>query len=109
MSDALFVYGTLGPGKPNEHIMLAIGGEWFAGRVKGHLVNEGWGAEQGCPAIIPAQDGEWVEGHIFVSNNLSAHWQQLDDFEGSEYTRTLVEVDMENADNYQAYIYALNR
>ncbi|KAB0731143.1 gamma-glutamylcyclotransferase, partial [Pseudomonas aeruginosa] len=24
----LFVYGSLGPGRPNEHLMQKIGGQW---------------------------------------------------------------------------------
>ena len=33
----LFIYGTLGPGGPNEHVMLDIGGSWTPGTLKGRL------------------------------------------------------------------------
>lgn len=42
MLDKLFVYGTLGPGRPNEHVMTAIGGEWREGYVLSFLKNQGW-------------------------------------------------------------------
>lgn len=33
---SLFVYGTLGPGRPNAHIMENIGGSWQPGYVLGN-------------------------------------------------------------------------
>ena len=37
--ERLFVYGTLGPGRPNEHILLKIGGTWQPASVR--LANSG--------------------------------------------------------------------
>jgi len=31
--ESLFVYGTLGPGRPNSHILEIIGGSWLKGQV----------------------------------------------------------------------------
>ena len=31
MIQRLFVYGTLAPGRPNEHVLSEIGGSWEAG------------------------------------------------------------------------------
>lgn len=28
MIERLFVYGSLGPGRPNEHVLAVIGGNW---------------------------------------------------------------------------------
>ncbi|MEM6768042.1 MAG: gamma-glutamylcyclotransferase, partial [Bacteroidota bacterium] len=53
----LFVYGTLGPGRPNEHILSSIGGSWQAGSVKGNLYEEGWGAVMGFPGIVLDEAG----------------------------------------------------
>lgn len=39
--ERLFVYGTLCPGRPNEHVMQKIGGEWLPARVKGRLIKAG--------------------------------------------------------------------
>ncbi len=41
---SLFVYGTLGPGRPNAHILENIGGQWAEGWVNGTLRHEGWGS-----------------------------------------------------------------
>ncbi len=38
--EKLFVYGTLGPGRPNEHILKKIGGSWKRGFVWGKLFEE---------------------------------------------------------------------
>ncbi len=43
MSNKLFVYGTPGPGRPNEHILGKIGGSWEKASVTGTLHPEGWG------------------------------------------------------------------
>jgi gamma-glutamylcyclotransferase (GGCT)/AIG2-like uncharacterized protein YtfP len=48
--DHLFVYGTLGPGRPNEHVMQKIGGAWEAASLKGCLIQAGWGADMGFQA-----------------------------------------------------------
>ena len=44
MVDRLFVYGTLAPGRPNEHILADVAGEWEPASVTGRLLEEGWGA-----------------------------------------------------------------
>ncbi len=49
----LFVYGTLAPGRPNEHILADVPGTWQSAIVFGTLIDEGWGAELGYPGIIP--------------------------------------------------------
>lgn len=90
---ALFVYGTLRQGFPNEHILTAIGGEFEAGYLHGHLIDEGWGAAQGCPGLKLAADGQRIDGQVFTSPSLDKHWQYLDDFEGEEYVRTETEID----------------
>jgi gamma-glutamylcyclotransferase (GGCT)/AIG2-like uncharacterized protein YtfP len=41
MIKKLFVYGTLGPGRPNEHIMKNIGDTWEEASVIGILHQEG--------------------------------------------------------------------
>ena len=36
MIQRLFVYGTLVPGGPNEHVLSDIGGTWIEASVNGH-------------------------------------------------------------------------
>ncbi|MEM7561619.1 MAG: gamma-glutamylcyclotransferase family protein [Pseudomonadota bacterium] len=107
--EKLFVYGTLAPGRPNHDVMEKIPGHWEAATLKGELLNEGWGAEQGCPGIVPSDTGEEVEGFVFSSEHLAEHWSMLDDYEGSGYKRVPVIVKMSNGETTEAYVYALNR
>ena len=85
-------YGTLAPGRPNHHHLSNLKGKWVIGKVRGKLVQRGWGAELGYPALVPADDGEEIEVHLLLSPDLPDHWRRLDEFEGSEYRRTKIEV-----------------
>ena len=38
--ESLFVYGTLGPGRPNAHILENIGGTWQEGHVGGFFIRK---------------------------------------------------------------------
>ena len=107
MTDNLFVYGTLCPGKPNAHILTDIGGEFVSASVKGSLHQEGWGATMGYPAIRLDDNAEPVAGFVFQSPQLSQHWQALDDFEGSAYRRVSTPVRLENGEQIQAWVYTL--
>ena len=105
--ETLFVYGTLGPGRPNAHIMENIGGTWLNGSVEGTLEQKGWGAEMGYPGIVLDKSGNRVNGFLFSSENLATNWKILDDFEGEEYERVPVEVTTERGDKVQSSIYML--
>lgn len=107
MKQRLFVYGTLGLGKPNEHILKNIGGEFEKASVKGFLHDKGWGAAMGCPAIRLDANGDKVEGFVFSSENIAQHWQALDKFEGEEYQRVLTKVALEDKTEVEAFIYTL--
>lgn len=108
MQQHLFVYGTLGPNKPNSHILESIGGTWRNGYVTGFLQEKGWGAELGFPGLVLSPNGQFISGHIFSSEQLHTLWDSLDEFEGSEYQRTLTDVKLDNGQIQQAYVYALN-
>ncbi|WP_034159454.1 gamma-glutamylcyclotransferase family protein [Sphingomonas sp. ERG5] len=100
----LAVYGTLAPGKPNHHQLAHLNGEWRAGKVRGTLVEKGWGAALGYPVLMLAEDGDDISVQLFVSPDLPAHWARLDAFEGSEYRR--VQVGVETAEGLlEAWIY----
>lgn len=107
MTQRLFVYGTLGPGRPNEHVLTAIGGTWEKASVNGYLRPQGWGADMGYPGIVLADNGNEIEGFIFCSDNLDDHWDELDDFEGEEYQRVLITVKTKDRMSVEAYIYIL--
>ena len=109
----LFVYGTLAPGRINHKVLESIPGKWETAMLKGTLVQEGWGADMGCPGIIPAEgaakDGDEVEGFVFTSAHLAEHWSMLDEFEGEGYKRVLATVRVNGTHEVEAYVYALNR
>ncbi|MGB0833451.1 MAG: gamma-glutamylcyclotransferase family protein [Psychrobium sp.] len=107
MVERLFVYGTLGLGRPNEHVLKNIGGKWFDASVKGFLKQEGWGAAMGYPAIELDDNGDEVIGFVFESANLAENWQVLDEFEGEAYKRIKQQVMLANGKQVDAYIYAL--
>jgi gamma-glutamylcyclotransferase (GGCT)/AIG2-like uncharacterized protein YtfP len=107
MVERLFVYGTLGPGRPNEHVLKAIGGSWETATVTGTLRQEGWGAAMGYPGIDLNERGGEVEGFLFSSENLSSHWAALDEFEGEAYERVLTRAKLKDGGTVYAYIYTL--
>jgi len=109
MIKKLFVYGTLGPGRPNEHILRNIGGSWEVASVTGTLHHEGWGAAVGYPGITLDKDGDKVEGFLFSSVNIAEHWSELDEFEGEAYERVLTTVELQNKTIVKAFVYTLKR
>ena len=106
----LFVYGTLRPGYPNEHIMNNIGGEWKEATIKGRYIEEGWGFDNhGLPGLVVDNEGQQISGFIFMSKNLNNHWVFLDDFEGSDYARAETNALCSNGDVKKVHVYALKR
>lgn len=103
----LFVYGTLGPGCPNEHVLKAISGRWEHATVRGRLRQEGWGFEMGYPGIDLDENGAKIKGLLFISENLSGHWAVLDDFEGEGYERVITQVELADGSKVDTYIYML--
>jgi len=91
-SHRLAVYGTLAPGRSNHHIVAPYGGTWTHGRVRGDLVEAGWGAVVGYPALRMRADGPWVNVHMLESDRLPGAWPAIDAFEGEEYQRILAPV-----------------
>jgi gamma-glutamylcyclotransferase (GGCT)/AIG2-like uncharacterized protein YtfP len=102
----LFVYGTLQPGHSNAHILEEIGGEWLAGSVKGIFFERGWGAAADFPGIVLDSNAGHVNGSLFFSQNLTAHWPMLDAFEDG-YDRVDVEVTTLEGEKVMAWIYQL--
>lgn len=107
MTNRLFVYGTLAPGRPNEHVLAGVPGEWEAATVRGTLLPDGWGAAVGFPAIIMDDHGPEVRGFVFSSQKLGEHWERLDEFEGEGYERVLTTALLEGGETTEAHIYVL--
>jgi gamma-glutamylcyclotransferase (GGCT)/AIG2-like uncharacterized protein YtfP len=60
--------------------------------LRGSLVDAGWGAKLGFPALILDPDGPPIEVFVFESDALLDHWHRLDTFEGPGYRRVTVDV-----------------
>ena len=107
MTQRLFVYGTLAPGKSNAHVLADIPGEWEPATAFGTLVQEGWGAAAGYPGIVLDEYGSEVHGFVFTAQSLAEHWARLDEFEGKGYERVLTSVNLKDGTRVDAYIYCL--
>lgn len=88
----LATYGTLAPGRENHGQLSDLPGRWLVGHVHGTLVEAGWGAKLGYPALIQDPDGAPVEVFVFESRALLHHWHRLDAFEGPGYRRIILDV-----------------
>ena len=108
MKHRLFVYGTLAPGRPNQHVLAEVPGEWEPATVTGKLLQEGWGAAIGYPGIVLDEHGSEVPGLLFSSENLPEHWARLDAFEGEGYERVLTSARRKDGTTVDAYIYSLS-
>ncbi|PJG44171.1 hypothetical protein XA39_04275 [Acinetobacter tandoii] len=105
---SLFVYGTLGPNRPNAHILEKIGGTWAEAYVHGELQDKGWGAELGFPGIVLKDDAPAVHGFVFFSDNLAQHWTVLDEFEGDGYVRSPVQASLvSTGEQIDTWVYSL--
>jgi gamma-glutamylcyclotransferase (GGCT)/AIG2-like uncharacterized protein YtfP len=74
--------------------------------VLGRLVDAGWGAANGYPALVLDAGGLEAEVDVLESVDLAAHWARLDQFEGPGYTRVAVTV-RTSADDVEASTHVL--
>jgi gamma-glutamylcyclotransferase (GGCT)/AIG2-like uncharacterized protein YtfP len=102
----LATYGSLAPGHPNHHQLDGLRGRWVKGHVFGRLVDAGWGAGLGYPALILDPQGSAVPVAVFESTDLTENWSRLDDFEGPGYQRVLTLV-RTSAGDIEAFIYVV--
>lgn len=103
----LFVYGTLMPGESNHYQVSDIVGHWRRGSLCGHLYPEGIGLASGYPVLVPDAVAPRVQGWILSSGDLFRHWPRLDQFEGSAYRRTLLDVVADGGEALKAFVYVL--
>ncbi len=87
MSQHLFVYGTLAPGRHNARQLADIDGSWQPATVRGHLLRPVRGSTGYCPCLVLDEEGDEVAGLVFSSVELHRHWPRLDRFEGPAYRR----------------------
>jgi len=100
MSNRLFVYGTLAPGQSNAHVLADLSGTWQPAHVRGTVHNVTWGPAAGYLGL--------VLGEIFTSDDLPAHWERLDVFEGEGYARVPVQATLVDGSVVEAFTYVLS-
>lgn len=105
--DRLFVYGTLLPGRANAHELAGIEGTWAPATVTGTLLPDGWGAALGYPGVVLDAAGPVVPGAVLTSEDLAAHWDRLDAFEGDGYDRVTATALLEGGESVAAHLYVL--
>ena len=104
----LFVYGSLAPGRPNEHVLANVTGTWEPATITGHLVQEGWGSSLGYPALVLEHEkAAVVPGMLLTSDALEEEWERLDLFEGPGYERVTVTVSLDDGTQRSAQTYVL--
>jgi gamma-glutamylcyclotransferase (GGCT)/AIG2-like uncharacterized protein YtfP len=108
-SELLVVYGSLAPGRSNHHVIAGVRGTWSDAFVRGHLHSSGWGITLGYLGLVPDPDGERLPVKLFSSPELPGQWARLDEFEGPEYRRVLIDVEDENGVFATAYVYAVSK
>lgn len=105
----LFVYGTLAPGRSNEHILAELTGDWQPASTRGVLLPDGCAISYGFPTLIlDDPDAGEVEGLLFTSVDLPAFWPDLDRFEGDGYRRVIATITTAAGERLKAYTYELN-
>jgi gamma-glutamylcyclotransferase (GGCT)/AIG2-like uncharacterized protein YtfP len=102
----LVTYGSLAPGRPNHHHVAELQGRWYPGEVSGRLVEAGWGASLGYPALVLDPDAPAIDAQVLESEDLPEHWSRLDEFEGPGYQRVVTTVRTATGD-VEAFIYVL--
>ena len=103
-----FAYGTLAPGRPNEHVLDDVPRTWEPATTTGHLVQDGWGAALGYPSLLVDEAAtDVVSGMLLSSDALEERWARLDEFEGDGYERVTIEVTLSNGRNDTAQTYVL--
>ncbi|MBT0727178.1 gamma-glutamylcyclotransferase family protein [Rosenbergiella australiborealis] len=100
----LFVYGTLQPGRENEHLLTGIGGKWLAATVRGTYYEKAWGLAADFPGLILDPQGSEVTGYLFFSEQLADHWPELDAFEEG-YDRVTVTALTAEGNTIEAWVY----
>lgn len=106
--NTLFVYGTLAPEQSNAYVLSDLKGSWQKASAIGFIYPNGKGATIGYPAFVPQSEGERVQGLLFTSDELTTHWQLIDDFEGEGYERVVITVILDDGSEQSAFVYRLS-
>lgn len=99
----LFVYGTLRSDSGSEwsaflgHHATLIG----RGRARGILFRVG----QYPGMRLSLRPDDWVVGEVYRLNDPSSTWPRIDDYEGSEFDRQILQVSLDGGRRIHAWAY----
>jgi len=108
-SQRLAVYGSLAPGEAHHHLLGDCPGTWVRAAVRGAYDPNGWGRTGGWPGLWPDPREPQRPVWLLESPALERHWSRLDAFEGPEYVRLLVRVELAGGGARVANLYAVPR
>lgn len=83
----LIVYGSLAPGEANHFLLAGLRGEWYFCHIRGHI-----GQYRGFKSFCYDPHGSEHPAWLLVSPELARVIPELDDFEGEEYERIIIPV-----------------
>lgn len=83
----LIVYGSLAPGEANHFLLTGLRGEWYRCHIRGHL-----GQYRGFKSFRYDPQGQEHQAWLLESDELPRVIPDLDDFEGEEYERIIMPV-----------------
>jgi gamma-glutamylcyclotransferase (GGCT)/AIG2-like uncharacterized protein YtfP len=90
-------------------MLAGLRGRWTDGVVHGDYDAAGWGRTGGYPGLVWRPGGAPLHVRLFESQDLPAHWERLDAFEGPAYRRRVVPVMLPDGGRVLANLYALDR
>ncbi len=103
----LAVYGSLAPGERHHDQLAHLRGTWQPATVRGRIVDRGWRRGEGYPGFVAETGADRVDVHLFTSSELEGVWRALDRFEGRQYRRIVVPVELTDGTVVEASIYEL--
>ena len=90
-----------------DHLLKSIGGRWEKARINGVYVEPGSIPGFSYPGVRLMDDGDKIEGYLFISNNLSNHWDAIDAYEGKYYERVVTRAILNDGRETDAFVYEL--
>jgi gamma-glutamylcyclotransferase (GGCT)/AIG2-like uncharacterized protein YtfP len=101
----IFVYGTLRRGSKIKIARLFHANSEFlgTGRMQGRLTR----SHPHRGVVQSNNPGDWISGEVFQLNDPAKLVPILDEYEGSEYKRTSVSVQLDSGKRLRAWMYLL--
>jgi gamma-glutamylcyclotransferase (GGCT)/AIG2-like uncharacterized protein YtfP len=88
-SQRLAVYGTLAPGEPNASLLGSVAGQWSSGIVQGVVAER-----HGLKEFTWTTEGDSIPVKVLSAERLAQQFDAIDRFEGPNYRRILVPVEI---------------